>query len=210
MRLGQVRHVGQEEVLAAHGGVGMARFLNTCTHNRYPPRFDGAPIAVEKAGDPTNLLWENLQVWSTCGLQCPLSSLETDGIVLLHNPQPQQSPWRRRVTREVMTTMFVVALVAASAVLTAVLKSPDAVTPGHHHPNIFAKLGLPSVLATLPLSICTVAINLIIKCASPPSLQFAPPHTMTTPPPNITGGFTSGWPSGSNTITSAGKKSGCS
>ena len=103
--------------------------------SRYPPKFRNMnEILVERAADPTNILWEHLQ-YST----------------------------NDRIKREICTTIAVFGLIALGSYLTALIKSPEASSPGHIHKNIFLEIGLPSFLATIPLSVLTVIINTIIK-----------------------------------------------
>ena len=54
-------------------------------------------------------------------------------------------------------------IIFGASYITALVKSPEATRPGHHHENVFYKWGLPSFIATIPLSIITVVINAIIK-----------------------------------------------
>ena len=110
------------------------RFTNWGMCKRYPPKFNGNCIVVERAADPTNVLWEHLQFGTT-----------------------------NRVLRELVTTVAVLVLVGAASYATAYVKSPEAAEPGHIHENVFYKWGVPSFLATIPLSIITVAINAVIK-----------------------------------------------
>jgi len=140
----------------------VVRSINCCDRmcgwngcKRYPPKFSGREIVVERAADPTNILWEHIQ-FSTCNRV--LRELLTTVVVLILIFGGSY------VSVAVFATFAVTLLMCwCCSYVTALVKSPEATSPGHHHENVFVKWGIPSFLATIPLSVITVVINMLIK-----------------------------------------------